>query len=415
MNPFGLNLVKVLVTGGAGFIGSNLANSLINDVEVDKTSYRTKDSPTVEANESQLRDESDVRGCTVIALDDLSLGTPSNLSKNVRFVNGSVMNYDLVLELTKDCDYIFHQAALSSSPMFVDDPRQGIEVNVMGFMNVMEAARRNKVKKVIYASSSSLYNGLPTPYREYDNIRPKTFYESSFYCRETIAQTYRLEYGLDSIGLRYFSVYGPNEKHKGRFANNISQFIWDMAENRKSPVIYGDGNQSRDFTFVDDVVQANILAMRKKSNDSSKSKGQVDNKNTNNDVRNIDSKGRSKRSISGSSTIASYEAGFGSSSFVYNVGTGIQTSFNSIIEIINKQLDTDIEPTYVKNPINNYVQHTMADVSLARLELGYEPRWKNVEEGIKQLLRQLGFSRSSSVPASSSSVSSSYPSIRTRS
>jgi UDP-glucose 4-epimerase len=404
--------VKVLVTGGAGFIGSNLANSLVNEVDEDKTSYRTKKGPAVETNESQFKDESDVRGCIVIALDDLSLGTPSNLSKKVRFVNGSVMNYDLVLELTKDCDYIFHQAALSSSPMFVDDPRQGIEVNVMGFMNVMEAARRNKVKKVIYASSSSLYNGLPTPYRESDNIRPKTFYESSFYCRETIAQTYRLEYGLDSIGLRYFSVYGPNEKHKGRFANNISQFIWDMAEKRKSPVIYGDGNQSRDFTFVEDVVQANILAMRKKPNDSSKSKGKVENKNINNDVRNIDSKERSKRSINRNSTIASYEASFGSSSFVYNVGTGIQTSFNRIIEIINKQLSTDMKPTYVKNPINNYVQHTMADISLARLELGYEPRWEDVEEGIKQLLRQLGFSRSSSVPANSSSTSSSYPSIR---
>lgn len=404
--------MKVLVTGGAGFIGSNLANSLVNGVEEDKTSHRTNKSPSVETIESHLRDELDVRGCTVIALDDLSLGTPSNLSKKVRFVNGSVMNYDLVLKLTKDCDYIFHQAALSSSPMFVDDPRQGMDVNIMGFMNVMEAAKRNKVKKVIYASSSSLYNGLPTPYRESDNIRPKTFYESSFYCRETIAQTYRLEYGLDSTGLRYFSVYGPNEKHKGRFANNISQFIWDMAEKRKSPVIYGDGSQSRDFTFVEDVIQANILAMRKKPNDSSKFKGQVDNKSiNNNDVRNIDSKERRKRSISWSSTIASYEANFGSSGFVYNVGTGIQTSFNSIVEIINKQLATDIKPTYVKNPINNYVQHTRADISLARLELGYEPRWKNVEEGIKQLLRQHGSSRSSSVPASSSSASS-YPSIR---
>ena len=412
MNPFGLDLVKVLVTGGAGFIGSNLANSLVNEVEEDKTSNRTNKNPSVETNESHPRDESDVRGCTVIALDDLSLGTPSNLSKKVRFVNGSVMNYDLVLELTKDCDYIFHQAALSSSPMFVDDPRLGMDVNIMGFMNIMEAAKRNNVKKVIYASSSSLYNGLPTPYRESDNIRPKTFYESSFYCRETIAQTYRLEYGLDSIGLRYFSVYGPNEKHKGRFANNISQFIWDMAEKRKSPVIYGDGSQSRDFTFVEDVVQANILAMRKKPNDSSKFKGQVDNKSINNDVRNIDSKERRKRSFSRSSTIASYEANFGSSGFVYNVGTGIQTSFNSIVEIINKQLATDIKPTYVKNPINNYVQHTMADISLARLELGYEPRWKNVEEGIKQLLRQHGSSKSSSIPASSSSASSSYPSIR---
>src|ERR671916_2141620 len=262
MNPFGLNLVKVLVTGGAGFIGSNLANSLINEAEEDKTSYRMNNSPTVEANESHFKDESDVIGCTVIALDDLSLGSPSNLSKNVRFVNGSVMNYDLVLELTKDCDYIFHQAALSSSPMFVDDPRQGIEVNVMGFMNVMEAARRNKVKKVIYASSSSLYNGLPGPYKETAVISPKTFYESSFLCREITAKTYYLEHGVNSVGLRYFSVYGPSEKHKGKFANNISQFIWDIQKG-KNPIIYGDGSQSRDFTFVDDVVQANILAMIK--------------------------------------------------------------------------------------------------------------------------------------------------------
>jgi UDP-glucose 4-epimerase len=244
-------------------------------------------------------------------------------------------------------------------------------------MNVMEAAKRNNVKKVIYASSSSLYNGLPTPYRESDNIRPKTFYESSFYCRETIAQTYRLEYGLDSIGLRYFSIYGPNEKHKGRFANNISQFIWDMAENRKSPVIYGDGSQSRDFTFVEDVVQANILAMRKKPNDSSKSQVYIDNEDDNNDYYDSHAK-----ETSGSS----------SNNNIYNVGTGTQTSFNGIIEIINKQLGTDIKPTYVKNPINNYVQHTMADISLARSELGYEPTCRNVEDGIKRLLTKTSLS-----------------------
>ena len=102
------------------------------------------------------------------------------------------MNYDLVLQLGKGCDYIFHQAALSSSPMFVGDPRKGIDTNVMGFMNIMESAKRNKVRKIVYASSSSIYNGLPTPYRESANVTPKTFYESSFFCREVIAQTYNL-------------------------------------------------------------------------------------------------------------------------------------------------------------------------------------------------------------------------------
>ena len=321
----------------------------------------------------------------MIALDDLSLGTPSNLSKRVKFVNGSVMNYELVLELSKGCDYIFHQAALSSSPMFVDDPRRGVDVNVMGFMNVMESAKRNKVKKVIYASSSSLYNGLRTPYRESAKVIPKTFYESSFYCREMIARTYDLEHGVDSIGLRYFSVYGPNEKHKGRFANNISQFIWDLLE-KKSPIIYGDGRQTRDFTFVDDVVQANILAMGIRQLETTGHAIDKNNDNDNNEYR------KKKNSFPGSS--------------IYNIGTGKQTSFNAVVEIINKQLGTNIKPTFVNNPINNYVQHTMADISLARLELGYEPRWLNVEDGIKQLLSLHRSSDSSTTSPSSSSSSS---------
>lgn len=348
--------MKILVTGGAGFIGSSLANTLMHQIK-DRTQHTTEQHPTIQQENCILHEGNDKYG-EVIALDNLSHGSTSNLSKEIKFVRGSVMDYDLVLELSRGCDYIFHQAALSSSPMFIEDPIKGIDVNVMGFMNIMESARRNKVRKVIYASSSSVYNGLPTPYRESANITPKTFYETSFYCRETIARTYNLEYGLDSVGLRYFSVYGPNEAHKGRFANTISQFIWDMAEKKKNPIIYGDGNQTRDFTFIDDVVQANILAMN------------------------------GKRQCYGHENTADNKEGSNqrTGSSIYNVGTGIQTSFNKVVEIINKQLSTDIKPIYVKNPINNYVQHTMADISLARLELGYEPKWKNVEDGIRQLL-----------------------------
>ena len=366
--------MKILVTGGAGFIGSNLANALIDEIGP-KREHPVEQHPTSQEEENYAGAPESINYGEVIALDDLSLGSPSNVSNRVTFVNGSVMNYDLVLELSKGCDYIFHQAALSSSPMFVDDPRRGVDVNVMGFMNIMESAKRNRVKKVIYASSSSLYNGLPTPYKESDSINPKTFYESSFYCREMIARTYCLEYGLSSIGLRYFSVYGPNEKHKGRFANNISQFIWDIAERRKSPLIYGDGSQTRDFTFVEDVVHANILAMRKKQHKRS--------------ANNIDDRGYELPEYS-----------------IYNVGTGIQTSFNHVVDLINKQLGTNIMPTYVENPINNYVRHTMADISLARSELGYEPKWPDVENGIKQLLSL----QQSANPSSSSG--SSYLSIR---
>lgn len=304
--------MKILVTGGAGFIGSNIANKM----------SREKDN-------------------SVVAMDDLSLGTPTNLLPSVKFVKGSVMNYELTLEVTKECDYIFHEAAKSSSPMFKDDPREGVDINALGFMNVMEAAKRNKIKRVIYASSSSMYNGLPVPFRESQILAPKTFYEASFYCRETLAKSYYLENGVSSIGLRYFSVYGPNEKHKGKFANNISQFIWSIKA-AESPILYGDGKQTRDFVYVDDVIHANSLALKSK------------------------------------------EKEFG----IYNVGTGVTTSFSKIVEIINENLGTQIEASHVDNPIKNYVQETKADISLAKSELGYDPMWKSVEDGIKALISE---------------------------
>jgi len=304
--------MKILVTGGAGFIGSHIANTLSRE-----------------------------KNTAVVAVDDLSLGMPVNLFQSVKFVKGSVMDYELTLELSKGCDYIFHSAAKSSSPMFKNDPREGVDVNVLGFMNLMESAKRNKVKKVIFASSSSMYSGLPIPFKESQTITPKTFYEASFYCREILARSYYLENGLNSIGLRYFSVYGPNEKHKGNFANNISQFLWNMT-NGDSPIIYGDGTQTRDFTFVDDVVQANILALQ------------------------------------------SEEREFG----IYNIGTGIETSFSRIVEIINQHLGTDISATYVDNPIKNYVRKTKADISLAKSELEYEPTWKSPEDGIAALIKK---------------------------
>jgi UDP-glucose 4-epimerase len=137
------------------------------------------------------------------------------------------------------------------------------------------------------------------PFNEKQVLSPKTFYETSLNCREALAMSYFLEYGISSIGLRYFSVYGPNELHKKHFANNVSQFLWDMAKD-KSLEIYGDGKQTRDLTYVDDIVRANLLAM-----ESDKKFG------------------------------------------LYNVGTGIETSFNQIIDMLNKHLGTNIKPTYL--------------------------------------------------------------------
>jgi len=299
--------MKVLVTGGAGFIGANLAEKLAED-----------------------------HGVTV--LDDLYLGSKKNLDGvDIEFVEGSIMDEELVNKVCKNCDYIFHNAAMSSSPMFKEQPKLGMEVNVSGFMNVMKAAKENGVKKVIYASTSSLYNGNPLPYSEMQPITAKTFYEASFRTREIVAQTYYFENDVDSIGLRYFSVYGPKELHKGQYANNISQFLWDMMQG-KPTVIYGDGTQRRDFTFVNDVVSANILAMKSK----------------------ID---------------------FG----IFNVGTGIGTSFNDLVALINKLLGISIEPVYVDNPIKNYVHDTIADLSLVSKSLGYKPQW-TLERGIKFLI-----------------------------
>jgi len=299
--------MKILITGGAGFIGSNLAEKLAEDHDV-------------------------------TILDDLYIGSKKNLDNtDIEFVEGSVMNEELVNKVCKDCDYIFHNAAMSSSPMFKEQHKLGMEVNVLGFMNVMKAARDNCVKRVVYASTSSLYNGNPLPYSEIQPITAKTFYEASFRTREIVAQTYYFENDVSSVGLRYFSVYGPKELHKGQYANNVSQFLWDMMKG-KPAVIYGDGTQRRDFTFVNDVVSANILAMKSK----------------------ID---------------------FG----IFNVGTGIGTSFNDLVALMNKLLGTSIEPVYVENPIKNYVHDTIADLSLVAKSLGYKPQW-SLERGIKFLI-----------------------------
>lgn len=299
--------MRVLVTGGAGFIGSNIAEKLCEDHDV-------------------------------VVLDDLYLGTKKNIDGyDIEFVKGSVMDMELMNKLCKQCDYVFHNAAMSSSPMFKEQPKLGMEVNVIGFMNIMKASLDNGVKRVIYASTSSMYNGNPLPFSENQPITAKTFYEASFRTREIVAQTYYYENDLSSIGLRYFSVYGPKESHKGAYANNISQFLWDMMEG-KSPVIYGDGTQRRDFTFVYDVVSANILAM----------------------TSNID---------------------FG----IFNVGTGIGTNFNYLVSLINKMLGTSIEPKYIENPLKNYVHDTIADLSLISKSLGYRPEWP-LEKGIKFLI-----------------------------
>ena len=299
-------MIRVLITGGAGFIGSNIAARLNRN-----GSYK------------------------VVVLDSLFQGATKNLQGlDVEFIQGSVMDQEVVNAASKDVDYVFHEAALSSSPMILKDFKRGLDVNVTGFLNVMEAAVKNNVSKVIFASTSSMYSGNPFPYSEGQEIRPNTPYEASFRCREVVAHAYWKTFNMPSVGLRYFSVYGPRERGKGPYANNISQFIWTMLKG-ESPIIYGDGSQTRDFTFVEDVVEANILAMKHKDE---------------------------------------FE--------IFNVGTGVGTDFNGLVALLNKTLGTSLPPRYVPNPIGNYVQHTVADISKIRQSLGFEPKWP-LEKGVK--------------------------------
>lgn len=300
--------MNYVVTGGAGFIGCNIVRRLLQN------------------------------GQQVTILDDMSLGKRENLEglprEKMRVVEGDVRDARIIKDLTKGIDGIFHDAARSSSPMFSPDPREGIEVNLNGFLNVIEAARRNDIP-LVYASTSSLYSKSEPPHKEGLSVMPSSFYEYSFYVREVVGRLYSELYGVSVVGLRCFSVYGPHEEYKGTYANNISQFMWDLLK-RKSPIIYGDGTQTRDFIFVEDVVEANLLAM------------------------NAGLKGE-----------------------VINVGTGVSTSFNEIVELLNKELGIGIRPTYVPNPIKNYVRYTQADTKKAQRLLNFRAQIP-LNEGIKR-------------------------------
>ena len=299
---------RILVTGGAGFIGSNLANELATDNEV-------------------------------VALDDCYLGTPENLTDDVEFVQASVTDDDL----PTDVDVVFHLAALSSYAMHEDDPTQGARVNVEGFVNTIDQARQDGCETVVYASTSSIYGSQTEPSPESMPVTVNTGYEASKMARETYAEYFHNHYDLTLAGMRFFSVYqgyGGAEEHKGEYANVIAQFADDVA-NGDSPKLYGDGEQTRDFTHVDDIVSGLILA--------------------------------AEHELDG----------------VYNLGTGEAYDFNTVVEMINDELGTEVDPVYVENPIPDdvYVHDTCADSSKMREATGWEPAI-SFEEGIELVCAQ---------------------------
>lgn len=296
---------SVLVTGAAGFVGRHIAHACVS------------------------------RGWDVIAFDVKPIE-----ADGIRPLLGSLTNPSEVARAVKGVDFVFHEGAASSSMMFEPDPSAGVQVNVMGGLNLLEACKQAGVARLVYASTSSLYGSLPVPWRE-DMAIPlaPNAYAASKLAFEYLAKVYTARGHLDTVGLRYFSVYGPGEESKGAYANMVSQFLWSMRKG-EHPVVYGDGNQTRDFTYVDDVVAANLLALR---------------------------------------TEATGE--------IFNVGTGHETSINDLVQTLSGLLGQDVRPLYASNPIHNYVIRTLADTTKAETLLGFRAE-VSFREGVARLVRQ---------------------------
>jgi len=299
--------MKYLVTGGAGFIGSNLVKALVNNGE------------------------------NILVVDNLSTGNLENLSSVKDKVEFLELNAGDVLDNVTPGEIkgIFHFGAPSSSPIYKENySLVGDSINE--FMKILELAKKSNCN-VVYASSSSIYNGNEAPFKENANVIPTDFYAEARYFMERLAEMYHSFYNVSSVGLRLFSVYGLGEKYKGKYANLVSQFLWAMRKGEK-PLIYGDGSQTRDFTFVDDIVRAFILAMSRPHG--------------------LD---------------------------IFNVGTGQSYSLNELVGILNKALGLNIEAEYKENPIKNYVAQTLADTQKAKDVLGFEAK-NSLEQGINKII-----------------------------
>lgn len=300
---------RFLVTGGAGFIGSNLCEKLLES------------------------------GHSVRVLDNLSTGKESNLEgllDPVEFIHGDVRNREDVEKAVDGVDYVVHLAALGSVPRSVADPETTHEVNATGTLRVLTAAKDGGVKRVVYASSSSVYGDTPVLPKKIDMIpNPQSPYAVSKIAGEYYCRVFHRVYGLETVALRYFNVYGKRQDPTSQYAAVIPKFVAAILRG-DNPVIFGDGEQSRDFTFVDDCNQANIKACFAG-----------------------DSAGR-----------------------YFNVGTGERITINTLAEKIGSALRKDVIPDH-REARKGDVKHSLADITETRESLGYAPDY-NIDSGLER-------------------------------
>ena len=313
---------RILVTGGAGFIGSNLCESLLE------------------------------KGNKVICLDNFATGKRENLEQllidtNFTLIEGDIRKIEDCLKASKGVDYVLHQAALGSVPRSIKDPITSNDVNVSGFLNMLVAARDNGVKRFVYAASSSTYGDSDSMPKVEDIIgKPLSPYAITKYVNELYADIFSTTYGLETIGLRYFNVFGRKQDPNGAYAAVIPKFVSQLMKG-ESPVINGDGNYSRDFTYIDNVIQANLLSLVTKN----------------------------EKAIN----------------TVYNVAYGDRNTLNDLMSYLKDYLSefdskiSNVEVVYGPNRAGD-IPHSHASVAKAKENLNYNPQF-TLQQGLKEAVK----------------------------
>jgi len=300
--------MRYLVTGGAGFIGSNTVDELVR------------------------------RGHNVIVLDDLSNGKESNLDGvkgKIEFIRGSITDGEIVQKACRGVNYVIHLAARASVPRSVKDPLSSNQINVDGTLKVLLAARDAKVRRVVFSASSSAYGETPTlPKVESMPAAPISPYGVSKLTGELYLQVFGRCYGLENVSLRYFNVFGPRQDPGSPYSGVLARFCLAILDGAQ-PIVFGDGEQSRDFNFIENVVQVNLLACEAPN----------------------------------------------ASGLVFNIGTGGRFTLNHTLKLLEQFSGKPIKPKY-ESPREGDIRDSQADISLARRILGYDPK-VGFEEGLR--------------------------------